>query len=242
MTLKQIIEQTDTRAGRVFDLSIQALIVLSLACFCVETLPDLSRPMRVWPRVLEIVTVAIFTIEYGLRILVADKRLRFIFSFYGLVDLAAILPFYLSTSVDLRSIRVFRMLRLFRAFKLFRYSKAIRRFGYAFSEIKEELVVYLVATGLIIFVSSVGIYYFENPTQPEDFRSIFHCLWWAIVTLTTVGYGDVYPVTVGGKIFTAVILLVGLGVVAVPAGLLASALTKGVMSEENEKATEERDR
>lgn len=224
--LKRIIEDTDTKAGRRFDLCVEALIVISLISFCVETLPDLSSTTRYWLRVLEVVTVALFTIEYILRIFVADNRLRFIFSFYGLVDLVAILPFYISTGIDLRSVRIFRMLRLFRAFKLFRYSKAIRRFKTAFIDIKEELVLYLVATLFILFVASVGIYYFENEAQPEEFKSVFHCFWWAIVTLTTVGYGDVCPVTVGGKIFTSIILFLGLAVVAVPAGLLASALTK----------------
>ena len=224
--LKRIIEDTDTKAGRRFDLIIEALIVVSLVSFCVETLPHLSGTTRCWLRVLETATVSVFTIEYILRIVVADSKTRFIFSFYGLIDLAAILPFYISTGIDLRSVRIFRMLRLFRAFKLFRYSKAIQRFRVAFADIKEELVLYLVATLFILFVASVGIYYFENKAQPEEFKSVFHCFWWAIVTLTTVGYGDVCPVTVGGKIFTSIILFLGLAVVAVPAGLLASALTK----------------
>lgn len=224
--LKQVIENTNTKAGRRFDLFIETLIVISLVSFCVETLPNLSRTTQYWLRMVEIITVAIFTIEYALRIFVADNRLRFIFSFYGLIDLAAILPFYISTGIDLRSVRIFRMLRLFRAFKLFRYSRAVERFRRAFVDIKEELVLYLVATLFILFVASVGIYYFENKAQPEEFSSVFHCFWWAIVTLTTVGYGDVCPVTVGGKIFTSIILFLGLAIVAVPAGLLASALSK----------------
>ena len=224
--IKHVIEDTDTKGGRRFDLCVQALIVISLVSFCVETLPDLSSTTRYWLYVLEVVTVALFSIEYILRVMVADNRLRFVFSFYGIVDLTAILPFYISTGIDLRSVRIFRMLRLFRAFKLFRYSKAIHRFKTAFTDIKEELVLYLVATLFVLFVASVGIYYFENEAQPEEFKSVFHCFWWAIVTLTTVGYGDICPITVGGKIFTSVILFLGLAIVAVPAGLLASALSK----------------
>ena len=224
--LKRIIEDTNSTAGRRFDFCVQALIVISLISFCVETLPDLSSTTRYWLRVLEVVTVALFSVEYLLRIFVADNRPRFVFSFYGIIDLAAILPFYISTGIDLRSVRIFRMLRLFRAFKLFRYSKAIHRFRTAFADIKEELVLYVIATFFILFVASVGIYYFENKAQPEAFKSVFHCFWWAIVTLTTVGYGDICPVTVGGKIFTSIILFLGLAIVAVPAGLLASALTK----------------
>lgn len=226
MSLKTVIEQTDTKAGRAFDIGIQALIVISLLSFSIETLPDLSKGTRFWLYVIEVLTVALFTIEYGLRILVADSRLGFTFSFYGLVDLTAILPFYVSTGVDLRAVRVVRLFRVFRIFKFLRYTEAIKRFRDAFTDIKEELILYLIATALMIFLSSVGIYYFENQAQPEQFASIFHCLWWSIVTLTTVGYGDVYPVTLGGRIFTAIILLIGLGVVAVPTALLASALTK----------------
>ena len=92
--------------------------------------------------------------------------------------------------------------------------------------IKEEIILFLVLTLILLFVSSVGIYYFENPVQPEKFSSIFSGLWWSIGTLTTVGYGDIYPITAGGKIFTFFVLMIGLGIVAVPTGLFASALTK----------------
>lgn len=84
----------------------------------------------------------------------------------------------------------------------------------------------------MLYISAVGIYYFENSAQPEQFKSVFHSLWWAVITLTTVGYGDVYPITVGGKIFTFVILTIGLGVIAVPTGLIASALTKTLKSDD----------
>lgn len=224
--LKTVIEDTDSRAGRTFDLCIQALIVFSLITFSIETLPNLGTATRYWLRVCEVVTVSIFTIEYALRILVADNRLKFIFSFYGLVDFLAIVPFYTRLALDLRAVRIFRMFRLFRVFKMLRYSKAIDRLWKAFVSIKEELVLYMIATAFITFVASVGMYYFEGPSQPEAFGSVFHCLWWSVVTLTTVGYGDVYPITLGGRIFTTIILLLGLGVVAVPTGLLASALTK----------------
>jgi len=226
MTLKSLIENTDTRAGRAFDLSIQGLILVSLVSFSIETLPNLNATVRFWLYVIEVVIVAIFTIEYGLRLLVADNRLRFMFSFYGLVDLIAILPFYISTGIDLRAVRIFRLLRMFRVFKFLRYTEAIQRFKEAFIDIKAELTIYAIATALTVYVSAVGIYYFENAKQPEAFASIFHALWWAVVTLTTVGYGDVYPVTVGGKIFTTIILVLGLGIVAVPTGLLAASLAK----------------
>lgn len=226
MNLKQIIEDNSSGAGRVFDLVSQALIVASLVSFTVETLPDLEPGTRELLSWFEAFTVAIFTLEYLLRLAVADNKMRYVFSFYGLLDLAAILPFYLVRGVDLRGLRVFRLLRLVRAFKLMRYSRAIQRFAAAFKLIQAELVLFGSVTCFMLFVSAVGIYYCEHTAQPEVFKSVPHSLWWAVTTLTTVGYGDAYPVTVGGKVFTFFILMVGLGVVSVPAGLLASALTK----------------
>ena len=225
MTLSDIVNG-DTRVGRTFSLTIQALIVVSLVSFSIETLPNLSAATRKILWYIEVLTVIIFTIEYLLRIVAADRKLKFIFSFFGLVDLFAILPFYLTTGLDLRSIRVLRFLRLFRAFKLMRYSQAIQRFYHAFLIAKEELILFLCMTLILLYFCAVGIYYFENEAQPEAFASIFHSLWWAVATLTTVGYGDVYPITVGGKIFTFFVLMLGLGIVAVPTGLIASALSQ----------------
>lgn len=225
-TLKRIVEKSDTRLGRLFDLVIQALIVLSLVALSIETLPDLSQTAEQWLRWTEAFTVAVFTVEYGLRVVVADRKLAFLTSFFGVVDVLAILPFYLASGVDLRSIRAFRLLRLFRTFKLVRYSKAIRRFHRALVIAKEEIILFLLVTMLLLYLSAAGIYHFEHEAQPEAFSSLFQSLWWAVTTLTTVGYGDVYPVTIGGRIFTFFVLLIGLGVVSVPAGLVASALSK----------------
>ncbi len=225
-TLKEIIERSDTFIGRAFDLSIQLLIVLSLIAFSVETLPHLDPKWRHILHIFEITTVAIFTTEYVVRLLVADRKLAFATSFMGIIDLLAILPFYLSFGVDLRSIRAFRLLRLFRMFKLVRYSKAMQRFHRAFLIAREELVLFLLVTMILLYLAAVGIYHFEHNAQPDAFASVFHSLWWAVITLTTVGYGDVYPMTLGGRIFTFFILLIGLGVVSVPAGLVASGLSK----------------
>lgn len=226
MKLKNIIENSDSKSGRIFDFTIQFLIIVSLISFTLETIPNLSEQTKFWLNFIEILCVVIFSIEYILRLFFSDKKLKFVFSFYGLIDLFAILPFYISSGIDLRSIRIFRLFRLFRAFKLFRYSKALQRFKDAFNSVKAELVLFVVATLFLLYVSSVGIYYFENEAQPENFSSIFHCLWWAVATLTTVGYGDVYPITIGGRIFTSIVVLIGIGIVAVPTGLIASALTK----------------
>lgn len=231
MNLKQIINDSDTRAGRIFDLAIQFLIVLSLITFSIETLPNLSGTARAVLRVIEVGTVIVFSVEYVLRVFYAERRLRFIFSFYGLIDLLAILPFYIASGIDLRSVRVFRLLRLFRVLKFVRYGQAMKRLRIALASVKAELILFVITCGFLIYFASVGIYYFEREAQPEAFSSVFHCMWWAISTLSTVGYGDVYPITLGGKVFTSVILLIGLGMVAVPSGIIASALTNVLRNE-----------
>lgn len=224
--LKPIIEETDTLPGKTFAWLIQGLILLSLITFSVSTLPDLTAQVKSLLWIIETTTVIIFTIEYLLRVVVADQKLKYIFSFYGIIDLLAILPFYLAMGVDLRSVRVFRLLRMLRIFKLVRYSKAIRRFHRAFVIAKEELILFFFVTVILLYLAAVGIYYFEGSAQPEQFKSVFHSLWWAVATLTTVGYGDIFPVTPGGQIFTFFVLMVGLGIVAVPTGLIASALSQ----------------
>jgi voltage-gated potassium channel len=236
--LKELVLEKDTLKGRVFDYLIQALIVLSLVTFSIETLPDLSAENRKLLNIIEIVTVVIFTIEYLLRVILEEKKLKFIFSFMGLIDLIAVAPFYLQTGLDLRSMRIFRLFRLLRVFKLFRYNSSINRFRKAFNEIKVELLFFAVATLILLYVASVGIYYFEKDEIDTGFHSIFHAMWWAIATLTTVGYGDIYPITTGGKIFASVVIFLGLGLVAVPTGLIASAFSKAVPSDKKNKNEE----
>jgi voltage-gated potassium channel len=224
--LRIIIEDNTSPKGKVFDYFIQILILLSLVAFTIETLPNNSINTINLLNAFELICVIIFTIEYLLRIFVSKKPFRYIFSFYGVIDLLAIFPFYLKGAYDLRALRAFRIFRIFRALKLIRYNKALNRFHIAARIVKEEMVLFFIVTAIFIFLASAGIYFFENKAQPELFSSVVHSGWWAISTLTTVGYGDVYPITMGGKIFTFFILLIGVGVVTVPAGLVASALSK----------------
>jgi len=237
--LKKILQESDSKLGRYFSFFIQSLIVLSIITFSVETLPDLSERSKEILNLLEAIMVGIFTIEYLLRVFVADKKTEYVFSFYGIIDFLAILPFYLSTGLDLRAIRIFRLLRLVQILKLFRYNQAIRRFQIAFSIAKEELILFGFVALILLYLSAVGIYYFENDAQPEQFKSVFHSLWWAVTTLTTVGYGDMYPITVGGRLFTFFVLMLGLGIVAIPTGLLSSALTQARNEEKNIPTTPE---
>jgi voltage-gated potassium channel len=230
--LYNIVEDNTTRNGKYFDFFIQGLILLSLVSFSLETIPDISENLISFLYYLEVFTVSLFSLEYLIRIWVSKKPILYVFSFFGIIDLLAVLPFFLVGYLDLRFLRAFRILRVFRALKIVRYNKAMKRFGLAFILVKEEIVLFFVCTIILIFITSAGIYYFENEAQPETFKSIFHSAWWSIVTLTTVGYGDIYPITLGGRIFTFFVLMIGVGLVTVPAGLVASALSKAREIEE----------
>tara|TARA_B110000908_G_C10181154_1_gene415731 strand:- start:276 stop:1001 length:726 start_codon:yes stop_codon:yes gene_type:complete len=229
--LRNIIDKTDTQLGLMFDLTVQATIVISLIAVSIETLPSLSIPAMAAIGIIEVVVVCLFTLEYLVRLLVAPKKSDFILSFWGIIDLLAILPYYLlfigfGVGFDLIVLRAFRLLRIIRIFKLARYSRSIARLGLALKIAKDDLLLALIGASIMLFVASFGIYQFENSAQPETFTSVFDSLWWALSTLTTVGYGDIYPITLGGKIFTGAILMIGLGVVALPAAIISSSLTE----------------
>jgi voltage-gated potassium channel len=212
---------------RWFELSMQALIIISALSFAYETLPNLTETEIFVLKIIDYSIVGIFTFEYLLRIGESKNKLKFIFSFYGLIDLIAILPAYIAFGVvDLKSVRIFRLLRLFRILKFARYIEATNKLKAAFKEMKEEFLIFFTVSMFTMYLSGLGLYYFEHEAQPETVRSVFDGMWWALITLTTVGYGDMYPVTIGGKIFTFIILLLSLGIVAVPTGLFASALSK----------------
>lgn len=218
---------------RVFAWIIASLILFSVFCFSIETLPNLTETTKTWLGYSELVVVILFTAEYLVRVFCAKQKLKFIFSFYGLIDLIAILPFYLAFAIDLRTLRLVRLLRLARILKLARYNSAMQRFAKAIYIAKEELVIFSFASVVLLYLAAVGIYHFEHAAQPDTFRSIFDSLWWAVATLTTVGYGDIYPITGGGRFFTFIVLMLGLGLVAVPTGIVASALS--AVRRENER-------
>jgi voltage-gated potassium channel len=224
-----------------WELALQVLIFLCLITFAIETLPNLTPTQQFWINAFDTFSVIIFTVEYVIRLATSRPKRGYAFSFFGIIDLISILPFYIGLGVDLRNLRALRMLRLFRILKLARYSKAMRRFHRAFVITKEEIVLFLTTTFILLYIAGMGIYHFENEAQPERYRSMFDGLWWAVATLTTVGYGDIYPITVGGKIFTFVILILGLGIIAVPTGMVASALAKARKEEDELHSGEEKD-
>lgn len=224
--LRSIVESTDTLAGKFFDIGVTLLIIASMVTFAIETIPTLSESSRLWLGRFEILTVVLFIAEYLLRLYVAERPIGYATSFYGVVDLMAAAPALFSMGLDTRPIRMLRLLRLLRLLKLTRYNRAIQRLHVALQLAWEELILFFVVSLILLFIAAAGIYQFENEVQPKEFSSFFHSLWWAVTTLSTVGYGDVYPITVGGRIFTFMVLFVGIGVVAMPSGLIASALTQ----------------
>jgi len=204
---------------------ISLLIFFSVTCFSIETLPELSAETQLFLKYSEAGVVALFTAEYAYRLYRSKNKIKFIFSFYGIIDLLAILPFYLSMAMDLRTLRLLRFLRLVQILKLTRYNSAMSRFARAISMAKEELIIFMSAIFILLYLTAFAIYHLEHDAQPDKYISIFDALWWSVVTLTTVGYGDIYPITTGGRIFTFAILILGLGLVAVPTGIVASALS-----------------
>ena len=228
--IKEIVNGRDKPISIAFDWFILALIVYSVVTLTLETMPGWSAVSKKFFNISEFVVTGIFTLEYAARLFISGRKLVYVKSFEGIVDLVAIAPFYFGLifggGVDLRAIRAFRLVRVLRLLKLVRYNKAIRRVSRAFVIAREELVLYMILTLILLYLSATGIYYFERVAQPGVLKSIPHCLWWAVTTLTTVGYGDIYPVTVGGRFFTFVVLMIGLGVVAAPAGIIASAFSQ----------------
>ena len=185
----------ETKFADKFEKFIQLLILVSIVNFSVQTLPNLSVRLIKILNIVELFSVLIFSLEYLLRLFTSPKPFRFFFSFFGLIDLIAILPFYVSLGMDLKSLRAVRLFRLLRLLKFLRYNDTLSNLKQSLDDVKRELFLFSFATVLLIYFSSVGIYFFENESQPDAFSSIFAAMWWSVATLTTVGYGDIYPIT-----------------------------------------------
>lgn len=211
-----------------------ALIVINVIALILESYQEIQSAYQTILDSIEIFSVIIFTIEYFLRIWAADylsnessfkSRLKFLFSPLGIIDLLAILPFYLPLImvIDLRVVKVLRLFRLLRIFKLSRFSKSLTTIIQVFKETKADLIITAFVTFILLVLSSTLMYYFEKEAQPIKFASIGHAFWWSVATLTTVGYGDVYPVTGIGKLLSGLTALIGIGFVALPTGIISSA-------------------
>ena len=221
-----------------FDIFIYALIIANIVAMVLESHQSIEKQFSRGFHYFELVSILIFSLEYLYRILTSFKEekwkgvKKYMFSFFGLIDLISILPFYLNQFVllDGRFFRILRLFRLSRVFKLGRDSKSLKLFIKALTSVKNELKFTLFLSILTILFSASAIYFLENEAQPEVFSSITASLWWATVSLATVGYGDIVPITVWGKVFASIISLVGIGVVAIPTGIISASFVEEIHS------------
>ena len=202
------------------------LIGIDVLLYPLQTIQDLPSGIKTAMDVVTKVLHGVFVVEYVLRIGYARQKRRYLLSLYGIFDFLAVLGSFFMLFTNIGGLRIVRLMRLFRIVRSERYMRAIRRFAIALGEAKEEMVVFLAVSLILLYLSAIGIYHFENEVQPEAFATVLHALWWAVVTLTTVGYGDVYPLSTGGKIFAGFVVWLGVALVGVPAGIVAAALSK----------------
>lgn len=220
-----------------FDFFIYTLIILNILAMILESHVAIKNRYDIFFSKFELFSIVIFSFEYIYRIFTYYREegwrgaFNYVFSFFGLIDLISILPFYLKQfiTIDGRFFRILRLFRLTRIFKLGRESKSLRLFIKALSAVRNELKFTLFLSILTILFSASAIYFLENEAQPDVFSSITASIWWATVSLATVGYGDVIPITVGGKIFASIISLVGIGVVAIPTGIISASFVEEII-------------
>jgi len=228
--------------SKAFDIFIVTLIGLNVAALILESVESVRALAPRLFNIFELVSVIIFSVEYVARVWSivetpayqkpVSGRLRFMITPLALVDLLAILPFYLPfTGVDLRFLRIMRMMRIFRVAKLGRYSQSLQMLQRVITVKKEQLVCSLFILLLLVIIAASMLYYAENGVQPEAFSSIPTSMWWAIATLTTVGYGDISPITGMGRLMASVIAVLGIGMVALPTGILGA----GFVEEMNQR-------
>ncbi|MEL6646560.1 MAG: ion transporter [Pseudomonadota bacterium] len=221
--LHALLEGQHARFGSSVAYALAGVILMSVTALAIVTVKDLPPRVYAIAETVQIMALIIFAFEYLLRVMSAPRPLRYVVSFWGIVDLLSFLPALLVVA-NFASFKALRLMMLFRLLKLTRFVVAIAELEEAIRAVRKELLMFLMLSTVVIFIAAVGIYHFENPAQPDIFSSIPASMWWAVATLTTVGYGDAFPITVAGKLFTTVILVVGLGVIAVPTGLISSAL------------------
>jgi len=230
--------KNDGIANSVFSWFLMVLIWLNIAAVIFGSINEVRERFYYFFIYFEFFSIAVFTLEYLLRVMAAPCKypsskvpyFRYIFSFMGIIDLFAILPFFLPffINADLRVLRVFRVFRLLRILKLARYNNAFEFINRVLKNQKEKLVITIFFMLMMILMASSVMYFAENAVQPEKFPNIPATMWWAIATLTTVGYGDVYPVTILGRIFGAVISVLGIGLIAMPSGIISMGMLEEV--------------
>ena len=235
--LFEIIFEADTKAGKLFDILLLWIILLSIIIVMLESVHAVNDFYGDWLTIGEWIVTIIFTIEFTLRVYVLKKPFRYIFSFYGLVDILSILPtyvaFFITGAGGLMVIRALRLLRVFRILKLSRYTREAGKIMQALKESRHKLAVFLVAILTIVVILGTIMYMVEG--EENGFTSIPESIYWAIVTLTTVGYGDIAPHTDLGKFISSFVMILGYAIIAVPTGIVTIAFNK---QSDNELSTQ----
>ncbi len=235
--LHEIIFEADTPSGKAFDVILLVAILLSIVVVSLETVEEFDRYDSVF-KATEWVLTILFTIEYVLRLVCVPRPTRYARSFFGVVDLLSILPTYLTLfDVGTRSlvvIRAFRLLRAFRVFKLARMLSEAAAMRQALWDARGKIVVFLATVLIVVTVAGVAMYVIENtfgsPSEPSQFTSVPQAMYWAIVTMTTVGYGDIVPTTHLGKLLSALLIMVGYSLIIVPSGFVSAELVSSRLS------------
>lgn len=240
-------QRSGDRASRLFDLVLLTLISANVTAVVVGTVPWVAARWGAELAWFELVSVLVFAVEYVLRVWSAavelkyrgiTGRLRYAVTPMALVDLIAILPSLLPfVGVDMRFARALRLMRLFRLAKLTRYLRSIRLFAEVAREKREELVLSTFVLFLLLLLSSSLMYFVENAAQPDAFSSIPATMWWAIATLTTVGYGDMYPITPLGRLFGSIVAVMGIGLFALPTAILGTGFVEAIAKEKQPAVT-----
>lgn len=224
LKLYEIIFEADTPAGKFFDVSLLLVILFSVALVMLESVPSILADHEATLRLLEWIITIIFTLEYILRILIVNKPFKYIFSFYGIIDFLSVIPTYLSLVIigshSLVVIRILRLLRVFRILKLTRYTHAGRTLARAIWASREKISVFIFFVIILVIVVGTVMYIVEG--EAHGFSSIPRGIYWAIVTLTTVGYGDISPETPVGQFFASIVMIMGYAIIAVPTGIVTA--------------------
>lgn len=243
---KTLEEPESNRLSYWVNVFIYTMIVLSIGVLMLSTVTSVYDANIKYFNTFTNIIMPIFIIEYILRVMASGKlkkykgvkgKIKYIFSPYAIIDLLAILPYLLiNVGLDSTFIRSLRLLRIFRLLRVKKYAKFVETLRNIFSTKKEEFLVLLFFTVITLLILSSIVYQLEHDAQPEAFSNIFQTLWWAVATLTTVGYGDIYPITISGKIVTAIISVLGIALIAIPGGMLASEFIQSI-SKEKDKNT-----
>ena len=235
--LYEIIFEADTPAGRAFDLTLIAMILLSVGIVMLDSVQEISDAYGGWLYALERTFTIIFTIEYGIRIWIVKKPWRYMRSFYGIIDLLAILPTYLSLFIAgsqyLTVIRALRTIRIWRILKLAHHVSELNQLVMALRASSRKIMVFLLTVTILVMILGSVMYLIESPEA--GFTSIPKGIYWAIVTVTTVGYGDISPQTNLGQVIASLAMIMGYAIIAVPTGIVTVELTnaakKGVTTQ-----------